>query len=80
MVLAASRRGFLVPAASKPEFQHSSPTAKPGILVINNVMGISTWRVSLAMGNASVDGTTTTSFFTTNGKTSIHAFPYFYRN
>jgi hypothetical protein len=72
--------GFLVPAASRPEFRHSPPTAKPVILAVTNAVGTSTWRASPAMGNVSVDGTVMTSFFASSGNTSIHAFPYLYRN
>jgi hypothetical protein len=75
-----SRCGFLVPTASRPKFQHSTPTVGPGILDVADAMGTSTWRASPAIGNASVDDTATTSFFTSNGKTHIRAFLYLYRN
>jgi hypothetical protein len=61
--------------ASKPEFQHS-PTFRLGILAI--VVGTSTWRASLTVGNASIDDTdaATTFFFVTDGKTYICAFQF----
>jgi hypothetical protein len=46
----ASSRSF------RPEFQHSSPTFRPRILVAAAV-GTSSWRASPAVGNASVDDT-----------------------
>jgi hypothetical protein len=42
LVTATSRCGFLVPVTSRLEFQQSSPTVEPGILVITNVVGTST--------------------------------------
>jgi hypothetical protein len=67
----------------KPEFQHSSPTFRPGILVAA-VVGTSSWRISPAVGNASVDNTnvatTVTSFFATDGKSFVHTFNYSIRN
>jgi hypothetical protein len=56
------------PRPSKPEFQHSSPTFRPGILAAAAV-GTSSSRASPAVGNASVDNTdaaaVATFFFTT---------------
>jgi hypothetical protein len=64
-------------ASSRPsrlEFQHSSLTFQPQILVAAAV-GTSSWRASPAMGNGSVDDTdataTTTFFFATDSKSFV---------
>jgi hypothetical protein len=61
-----------------PEFQHSSLTFRPRIVA--TAVSTSTWRASPTMGNASVDDTNAAAifFFTTDGKTHIHAFPFLY--
>jgi hypothetical protein len=68
--------------SSRPEFQHSSPTFRPGILA--TAVGTSSWRASLAMGNASVDDTdaaaAVTFFFATDGKTFVPTFNCYLRN
>jgi uncharacterized protein YaiE (UPF0345 family) len=67
---------------SKSEFQHSSPTFRPGILAA--AMDTSSWRASPAMGNASVDDTdavvVATFFFTIDGKTFVPPFNCYIRN
>jgi hypothetical protein len=67
---------------SRPKFQHSSPTFGPWILAV--AMGTSCWRVSLAVGNASMDETNTTDaatfFFTTDGKTFVPPFNCYIHN
>jgi hypothetical protein len=80
LTAATSRCGYMVPAASRPEFQHYSVTIGPGKLDIADIVGTSTWRASPTMGNASMDDTLATSFFTSYGKTHINAFLNLYRN
>jgi hypothetical protein len=64
--------------ASKPEFQHSSPTFEPRIL--EATMGTSTRRASTTVGSASMDDTDVamTFFFATDDKTHIRAFQFTY--
>jgi hypothetical protein len=68
---------------SRPEFQHSSPTFRPGILAAA-VVGTSSSRASPAVGNASVDDTdavaTATFFFANYGKSFVRTFNYSIRN
>jgi hypothetical protein len=64
--------------ASRPEFQHSSPTFGPGIQA--TAMGSSTWRASPAVGNASVDDTdaAVTIFLATDNKEHIRDIQFLY--
>jgi hypothetical protein len=67
---------------SRPEFQHSSPTFRQGILA--TVVGTSSWTASPAMRNASMDDTdvaaVATFFFFTDGKTFVPPFNCYIRN
>jgi hypothetical protein len=75
-ILAAAASSWILAATassrpSRPEFQHSSPSFGPGILAAT--VGTSSWRVSPAVGNASMDDidTAATFFFTIDGKTFV---------
>jgi hypothetical protein len=74
--MAATAASSWILASSRPsrsEFQHSSPTFGPHILVA--VVGTSSWKASPTVGNASVDDTdaaaTASFFFATDGKTFV---------
>jgi uncharacterized membrane protein YoaK (UPF0700 family) len=68
---------------SRLEFQHSSPTFRPGILV-TAVVGTSSCRASPVVGNASVNNSdaaaAATFFFTTDDKSFVPTFNYSIRN
>jgi hypothetical protein len=76
-ILAATASNWL----SRPEFQHSSHTFRPGILAAATV-GTSSWRASPTMGNTSMDDndTATTFFFTTGNKSFVPTFNCFIHN
>jgi hypothetical protein len=69
--------------SSKPEFQHSSPTFRPGILAVATV-STSSLRASPTVGNASVDDTdaaaVATFFFATYSKPFVPTFNCSIRN
>jgi hypothetical protein len=77
IVATTAFKWILATIASWPEFHHSSPTFRPGILAAA-VVGTSSWRASPVMGNASMDDTdvaaTTTFFFATDGKSFVPTF------
>jgi hypothetical protein len=74
-ILAATTSSWLF----RPEFQHSSPTFRLGILA-TTTMGTSSWRASPTVGNASMDdidaAAVVTFFFTTDGKSFVPTFNY----
>jgi hypothetical protein len=82
---AASNRILAGTTSSQPsrlEFQHSSPTFRPGILAAAAI-GTSSWRASPAVGNAFVDDTdvaAATTFFATDGKSFVPTFNYSIHN
>jgi hypothetical protein len=58
--------------SSRPKFQHSSPTFRPGILAAAAV-GTSNCRASPGMGNASMNDTDAAlTFFAIDGKSFVH--------
>jgi hypothetical protein len=61
--------------SSRPEFQHSSPTFRLGILV--TAVGTSSWRARPVVGNASMNDTNVAAavtFFTTGRKIFVPPF------